>query len=67
MEHNASPLLTIQEMAACLKVPVSWLYARTRKNGPDSFPVIRVGKYCRFNLAEVLTWIDKRGRDHEPK
>ena len=56
-------LLTLEEEAARLKVPPSWLYARTRIKGGD-FPVIRVGKYCRFRHAEVMAWITgKSGAD----
>lgn len=52
-------LLTIEEMAQRLKVPLSWLYSRTRiKN--SGFPVIRVGKYCRFNAGTVMAWIEKQ-------
>lgn len=59
-------LLTIQEMAARLKVPPSWLYSRTRIRGGD-FPVIRVGKYCRFNPDAVMAWIAKQsGEAAEP-
>jgi excisionase family DNA binding protein len=52
-------LLTIKEMAQRLKVPLSWLYSRTRIKGGD-FPVIRVGKYCRFDAGAVMAWIGKR-------
>lgn len=50
-------LLTLPEMAARLKVPMSWLYSRTRIKDSD-FPVIRVGKYCRFNPDKVMEWIE---------
>lgn len=49
-------LLTITEMAARLRVPISWLYSRTRIKDSD-FPVVRVGKYCRFDPVAVLGWI----------
>jgi len=52
-------LLTITEMAARLKVPLSWLYSRTRVKDSD-FPVIRVGKYLRFDPGAVMDWIGKR-------
>jgi len=52
-------LLTINEMAGRLKVPMSWLYSRTRIKDGD-FPVIRVGKYCRFDADEVLDWVKKK-------
>lgn len=55
-------LLTIEEMAAHLKVPRSWLYSRTRIKDSD-FPVIHVGKYCRFRSVEsVMTWIAKQSQ-----
>lgn len=58
-----SELLTIEEMAERLKVPVSWLYHRTRQKGPDTIPVIRVGKYLRFNETLVLRWIEQQQGD----
>lgn len=54
-------LLTLPEMAQRLKVPLSWLYSRTRSKDGD-FPVIRVGKYCRFNPDAVMKWIDRQNR-----
>lgn len=54
MEHV---LLTIEEMAARLKVPPSWLYSRTRETGPGSIPRTKIGKYLRFNETEVMAWI----------
>jgi len=57
-------LLTVEEMAAYLKVPPSWIYARTRLRGSD-FPVIKCGKYCRFDPGAVMKWIERQngGRD----
>ena len=49
-------LLKIGEMANFLNVPISWLYARTRIKDSD-FPVVRVGKYCRFDPDAVMAWI----------
>jgi excisionase family DNA binding protein len=51
--------LTIDEMADTLKVPKSWLYSRTRETGPGTIPRIKVGKYIRFRLDEVLDWVEK--------
>ena len=58
MEHN--DLLTINEMAEKLKVPKSWLYSRTRESGPGTIPMLKVGKYIRFRLNEVMAWIEKK-------
>lgn len=52
--------LTPQDLAERLQVPVSWVYKQTRTRGPGSMPFHKLGKYCRFNLAEVLEWSAKR-------
>jgi hypothetical protein len=52
-------LLTIKEMATRLKVPPSGLYSRTRSKNTD-FPVIRCGKYCRFDPDAVFAWIKQK-------
>ena len=52
-------LMTIKELAQKLKVPVSWIYSRTRLRGPDSIPCIRVGKYLRFEEEKVMEWLRK--------
>jgi excisionase family DNA binding protein len=53
-------LLTCKELAECLRVPVSWVYAQTRQKGTDTIPIIRVGKYCRFVEQDVLEWLRRR-------
>ena len=54
-------LLTVEEMAARLKVPPSWIYSRTRIKGSEAMPgVLRCGKYLRFSPEVVLTWIEKK-------
>jgi excisionase family DNA binding protein len=52
--------LTVQEAAELLRVPVSWLYERTRTN---SVPHVKLGKYLRFDRDELTTWIDEMRRD----
>lgn len=53
-------LLTVNEIADKLKVKPSWVYGETRKTGPGTIPRIRVGKYLRFSLEEVLDWLKNR-------
>jgi predicted DNA-binding transcriptional regulator AlpA len=50
-------LLDVPELAESLNVPKSWVYSRTRETGPDSIPRLKVGKYCRFVLDDVLAWL----------
>ena len=56
-------LLTVDEVAALLQVPVSWVYGRTRDN---TIPTVRVGKYVRFNKSEILAWVNARCPSHWP-
>jgi excisionase family DNA binding protein len=56
-------LLTVDELAQELSVPKSWIYSRSRQTGPDAIPLIKIGKYCRFRLSEVLDWLKKRQGD----
>ena len=54
---NKEDLLTVPELATALKVQPSWVYGETRKTGPGSILRLRVGKYLRFSLQNVLTWL----------
>jgi hypothetical protein len=52
-------LLEPEELAARLKVPVSWVYEQSRQFDPlkpddGGIPTHRVGRYIRFDLREVL-------------
>jgi excisionase family DNA binding protein len=44
-------LLEPEELAAKLKVPVSWVYEQSRQG---KIPTHRLGRYIRFDLAQVL-------------
>jgi excisionase family DNA binding protein len=49
--HKDSGLLTPEELAGKLKIPVSWVYEQSRQN---KIPTHRLGRYIRFDLEEVL-------------
>lgn len=53
-------LLNVEQLASRLNVPKSWVYARTRENGPDSIPRVKLGKYVRFKEAQVSAWLEKQ-------
>jgi excisionase family DNA binding protein len=55
-------LLTVNEIAAALRVSPSWVYERVSKRGRDKMPRLKIGKYLRFRLDEVRTWIDQGAR-----
>ena len=54
---------TIEELSTRLRLPKSWIYSRTRQNGPGSIPVIKAGKYCLFVPEQVDQWLqDQQNR-----
>lgn len=52
-------LLTVQEVADLLKVPVSWVYERTRRRGYEKLPHLKLGKYVRFRLSDIENYLEK--------
>jgi excisionase family DNA binding protein len=44
-------LLTVDELAAALNVRTSWVYKKAEQG---ALPCVRVGRYLRFVLADVL-------------
>jgi excisionase family DNA binding protein len=52
-----SELLTLDELAAILKVPRSWIYSHTRSTSQTRLPYIKVGKYLRFYESEVREFL----------
>jgi excisionase family DNA binding protein len=67
MRDNGGPmglepneLMTVEEIAAFLKVSISWVYERTRRHGMERLPHMKLGKYLRFSLAEVASWLEKQ-------
>lgn len=59
----ADELLTVSEVAALLKVPVSWVYERTRRRGVERIPHVKLGKYLRFSAREITEWLQKQYRE----
>ena len=55
-------LLTAEEVAARLRVPLTWVYRAAREG---SLPSVRCGRYRRFDAADVARWIEeqKESRD----
>jgi excisionase family DNA binding protein len=51
-----------QELAALLAVPISFVYDRTRQNALDPIPHLKLGKYVRFELAQVEAWLAERSK-----
>ena len=60
-------LLTKEELAGRLKVPVSWVYEQTRARAgvrnDDPFPYQKTGRYLRFAWSEVVDWMNRRQQE----
>ena len=55
---EAEALLTVHEVAELLRVPVSWVYERTRRRGSERLPHLKIGKYLRFRLHELQLYVE---------
>jgi integrase len=55
-------LWDVYDLAAHLSVPVSWVYDRTRREGPDRIPHIKLGRYARFDpeSPSLRAWLDRQ-------
>lgn len=60
LTNQAMGWLTIDEAAALIRIPKSWLYERTRTN---TIPHLKLGKYLRFDRNELLAWTRQFRRD----
>jgi excisionase family DNA binding protein len=50
--------LTVQETAQVLKINVSWIYEHVRPDADDRLPVVKLGKYLRFDRRDLQAYID---------
>ena len=52
-------LVSVQEMAQILSVPVSWIYQRTCQ-GLEAIPHVKLGKYLRFEPQVVIEFFKNK-------
>ena len=57
-------LLTVDDVAAVLKVSKSWVYEHTRsgRSRVDQLPHVKLGKYVRFEARAVRIFLEKNSR-----
>ena len=56
-------LLTVDELAAVLKVSPSWVYEHTRtRRRAARLPYIKIGKYIRFDPQAVRAFLARQSR-----
>ena len=51
LDTTPKELLTADQLAEKLAVPLSWVYEQSRQ---EAIPTHRIGKYIRFDLREVI-------------
>ena len=52
-------VLTTEEVAAYLKVPVETLYTwRHKGTGP---PALKVGRHLRYRVRDLAAWLEEQG------
>lgn len=50
--------LTIDQVAAMIEVPKSFIYRRTARGHGDPIPHYRLGGHLRFKLEDIEAWIE---------
>jgi len=64
-DEDLHELLTVEDVAALLKVSKSWIYEHTRSRGiprAERLPHVKVGKYVRFEARALRAFIEKQCR-----
>ena len=51
-------LLDVHDAARMLNVAVSWVYEHVRPEARDRLPVVKLGKYLRFDARDVRAYVD---------
>lgn len=60
MEGQFEPLWTVDDVPTYLNIPRATIYQWRCKNyGP---PARRIGRYLRYDRAEVIIWLDEQTR-----
>ena len=64
-DDDLHELLTVEDVAALLKVSKSWVYEHTRSRGiprAERLPHVKVGKYVRFEARALRAFIENQCR-----
>jgi hypothetical protein len=60
VDSGNNTLLTPQDAARFLKVSVSWVYEHVRPEAQDRLPVMKLGKYLRFDARDLRAYVDAK-------
>ncbi len=56
-ERGDSHLLTVQDVAELLQVPVSWVYKHAGPQCSNPLPCMKLGKYLRFRSTDIMAFL----------
>lgn len=65
VDTDLHELLTVEDVAALLKVSRGWVYEHTRTRGSaraECLPYIKIGKYKRFDPQAVRRFLLRRSK-----
>jgi predicted DNA-binding transcriptional regulator AlpA len=52
-------VLTVEEVAALLRVTTNWVHEKCRTRARDPLPHRNVGRYLRFRRSEIIAWFNR--------
>ena len=58
--EDDTALMTVQDAARFLNVSVSWIYEHVRPEADDHLPVLKLGKYLRFDPRDLRGYVDAK-------
>ena len=59
-EQTDKKFLQPHELARVLNVSLGWVYTHSSPNAKRRLPTKRVGGLLRFDLSEVMAWLDQQ-------
>lgn len=59
-DGTGDQLLTVQDAARFLNVTASWVYEHVRDDAEDRLPVLKLGKYLRFDQRDLRDYVDAK-------
>ncbi len=55
VDWGTDDLLTVDDVAAMLRMKRAWVYAETRRG---ALPHVRLGRYVRYRRSAVTAWVE---------
>jgi len=52
-------VLTVEEVAALLRVTPGWVHEKCRARSRDPLPFRNVGRYLRFRRSAIIAWFNR--------